>query len=149
MDNCLFEVVKNCQSWTTDLITKLWLCQKIPKHPLKQKNIDKKTLCPRLLECPERHVFKFPTNKKRFLRVCLIFLAKKSLVLSALKQKILDEIKQSKSSFSRFCVSFFLTKEMFVGKCLQKWLIPITWNISRRVKLFLLLHISSFVLFDN
>ena len=48
---------------------------------------------PRLLECHERHVFKW--QKYRFKGVLVFFLTKASLILSACNHKILDEIKKS------------------------------------------------------
>ena len=87
---------KNCQSWKRVLFTKLFFCQKNQKHPLKR---------PRFMECPKLCIFKFP--KKYFFWV--FYFTKESLILSPLKQNILDEIKQSnairpqKNLFFRDC----------------------------------------------
>ena len=43
------------------LVSKLCLRQKKPKTPPQKKNLTKK-LCPRLLECSERHIFKVLRN---------------------------------------------------------------------------------------
>ena len=57
-------------------------------------------------------------------------MTKENLILSVLKQKGLDEIKQSneikpqKSTFSTCFVSFLLTMEISVGKCIKKLFIP-------------------------
>ena len=72
---------------------------------------------------------------KEILRLFLLcfFLTKESLILSALKQKILDEFRQSnciklpqKSTFKNFFVTFFLTKKIYVENSLHKQFLPFT-----------------------
>ena len=72
-----------------------------------------------------------------FLRVFLfLFFAKERLILPALNQMILDEIRQSngiksqKINFFMIFCTFFPHKEIFVLKCLQKLFIPFVWNIK-------------------
>ena len=66
----------------------------------------------------------------------LVFVKKERPILTVLKEMSLDEIKQSneikpqKFTFSWFFVTFFLTKELSVGKCLHKIFLPFTWNIK-------------------
>ena len=99
------------------------------------KILDKKTLRLRFLEYAGCHVFRLSK-----ITVCLgcfwYFLTKERSILAALKKMIWDEIKQSnsmkpqKSTFSWFFVSFFLTKKISVGKCIQKLFIPSTFNFK-------------------
>ena len=65
----------------------------LSKKNLKQNCLTKKTSRPRVMICPVRHVVKF--SKKIVFESVLVFLTKESLILSALKQKIIDEFKQS------------------------------------------------------
>ena len=53
----------------------------------------------------------------------MVFLTNESPIFSALEQKILDEINKSNGIKAH---SFFLTKEIYDGKCLQKLFIPHT-----------------------
>ena len=69
---------------------------KKPKTPIKRKKFYKKTWCPKFLEYVELNVFilsKITVFDGVFLWV---FLSKKRPILTALKQMILDEMKQSR-----------------------------------------------------
>ena len=104
---------------------------KKPKTPTKMKMLDKKKH--EVLNFFNAPSVLFLDIKKRFLRVFLVSLTKERPILNALKQMILDEIRQSngiKSQKTIFVVSVFLTKKISVGKCLQKGFIPFTWNIK-------------------
>ena len=74
------------------------------KTPTKMKNFDKK-ISPRFLECAKRHVFRL--SKKTVLRVLLFFLTRECPILTALKQMILDEIRQSNGIKSQK-INFFM-----------------------------------------
>ena len=73
---CFIRGRKNHQSWETVLVTKLCLCQKNQKHPLKLKLWTKKTWLPRFLEYAERHVF---VKSNIFFRVSLVFCQRTAL----------------------------------------------------------------------
>ena len=120
----LQEVEKNHQSWVTVLVTKLCLRKKKQKKTLKWKFLTKKWH-PRFLEYAEGHDFRL-SKITDFDGVLVFFLTKERLILAALKQMILDEIKQSNGIkpqeiyfFMIFC-KFFPHNEHFCWKVPSK-----------------------------
>ena len=97
--------------------------KKNQKLPIKQKFWTKKHVVNFFCNAPNVMFLNFQKKKGFYVLFLFCFLfTKESFILSALHQKILDEIKQSnaypqKSTCSRFFfVSFFLTKEIFCWK---------------------------------
>ena len=110
----------------------------LPKYAVvkkTKKKIGPKKMASTIFGGPQASCF-YISKKWVFECVFVFFLAKEIRILSTWNQKILDEIKQSNGikplknlTFKDFCM-FFLTKQFFVGKCLQKLLIFFTWNIK-------------------
>ena len=120
------------------LITKLCLCQKDQKHHVKQKFwTRKKHDVQDFWNAPS--VMFLNKNKKKVFEVFLVFLTKKSLILSALKQNIVGEIKQSngikppKNLLSQDFLYVFSSQRKFLVESVfinDLYLLPETYKIS-------------------
>ena len=122
-----FKVVKSHQCLKGVLVTKFCLRKKKPKKPPKTKNLDKKNMKSNIFGIPWSSCLKI-SKKREFLKSFFrVFLTKESLIFSAFKQKILDEIKQSNGIkppknlfFKIFCK--FLPHKGYV-----------CWNVSSKI----------------